>query len=312
MRTRSPPWGAIEAFIVASRAASFKEAAEHLSLSPSAFSRRVKALENHVGIRLFDRCAAGPTLTRAGTIYLQRLEPGFQSMRLATESMAPAAHPQSLRVGVSPAFAISWLVPRLSRFYESRSPLTLSLQARASVADLEGGVADVGILYGTGEWPGLETQRMFGVEAFMVAAPALLERLAAPPSLDALLSMRMLEVKYPAQVWEAWIARACAGVPDPTRTRVSFSSTQVMYEAAASGLGIALGVCPLVDPFLADGRLVRAHALACALPGSYFVAALPAMRRSPAVDRLWRWLSAESTRPGGSIDVPIGCRETIR
>ena len=76
MKRRSPPWGAIEAFIVAGRrTASFKDAAAQLALSPAAFSRRIQMLEDHVGVKLFNRGGQTPTLTVAGERYLQRLDP---------------------------------------------------------------------------------------------------------------------------------------------------------------------------------------------------------------------------------------------
>lgn len=67
MKRRSPPWGAIEAFIVVGRqTASFKDAAAQLALSPAAFSRRIQQLEDHVGVKLFNRSGQTPSLTVAG------------------------------------------------------------------------------------------------------------------------------------------------------------------------------------------------------------------------------------------------------
>jgi len=55
MLRRSPPLSAIEAFLAAAKAPTFKDTALSLALSPSAFSRRIQALERLVGAPLFDQ-----------------------------------------------------------------------------------------------------------------------------------------------------------------------------------------------------------------------------------------------------------------
>ena len=68
-------------------------------------------------------------------------------------------------------------------------------------------------------------------------------------------------------------------------------------EACSRGLGLAIGVRPLVDPFLAEGRLVPAWPGTVPLPGACHVAAVPFMRREPAVRRFWQWIVA-TAQPG--------------
>src|SRR3712207_1632399 len=68
---RLPPLGALEAFVAVAQRQSLKRAAEDLNLSPSALSRRVQALETHVGRRVFDRVAGEFRLTVAGASLLE-------------------------------------------------------------------------------------------------------------------------------------------------------------------------------------------------------------------------------------------------
>ncbi|MBE0594500.1 MAG: hypothetical protein IH616_19090 [Gemmatimonadales bacterium] len=72
----------------------------------------------------------------------------------------------------------------------------------------------------------------------------------------------------------------------------------MMYEAAASGLGIAIGIRPLVDPFLKSGRLVPLHERTVRLAGGHYVAALPAMMHEPPVRAFWRWILEERSGDG--------------
>jgi LysR family transcriptional regulator, glycine cleavage system transcriptional activator len=293
MKRRSPPWGAIEAFITASRTGSFKEAAGSLGLSPPAFSRRIQALENHVGAKLFDRAAPLPTLTAMGARYLERLQPGYDAMRAATDWMAPDPIRRPIRIGVSQSLAVSWLVPRLARFYAQSDGIEVILQSANHGQNLRGSGADITILYGTGQWDQLVAQKLFSLRAFVVTAPRLMNGRPIPRTVADLAGHRLLELINPADQWADWLALAGYRGPAPTE-RVLFDGAQVLYEAAARGMGVTLGVPPLVDPFLANGRLDIAFDLSLPMPGAYYIAAQPDIRRQPAVQRLWRWLVAEA------------------
>lgn len=300
MKRRSPPWGAIEAFMVASRASSFKDAAAQLALSPAAFTRRIQALESHIGVKLFDRGAAAPTLTVAGERYLQRLQPSYEAMRAATEWMAPDPERRALRVGVSQSFAVSWLVPRLPRFYQQTQGIDLALQTCADNVDLLGGAADVRILYGHGDWGHFMSQKLLELEAFVVCAPQMMAGPQLPRHPGELCDYPLLELAHPANQWREWLRQA--GLPPPRREPMCFDSAQVMYEACAQGLGIALGVPPLVDSFLASGRLRMPFERSYPMSGAYYVAALPQFRRHEAVQILWRWLVSEAARQSVNRD----------
>src|SRR5690606_40795212 len=115
----SAPWGAFARLVVAAGLGSVKAAAQEVGVSPSACSRRIQALETHVGARLFDRGDTALRLTKAGRRYLNRLEPGYAAIRAATDWMAPSPGRRPLRVGVSQSFAIGWLLPRLQRFHDA-------------------------------------------------------------------------------------------------------------------------------------------------------------------------------------------------
>jgi len=293
MNRRSPPWGGIEAFIVAARVGSFKEAADRLGLSAPAFSRRIQSLEAHVGSRLIDRTTSVPTLTAAGRRYLLRLEPGYEAIREATEQMSPDRSHRALRVGASQSFAIAWLLPRLSRFQARNPELQVTLHTRSGNTNLPGGSADVGILYGTGEWPELVSQKLLELEGFAVCAPA--DRLGRPlpRGIEDLRGHRLLEPLQPPELWSTWLkVQGLDVLLDNERSY--FDSVQVMYEACALGLGVAIGIRPLVEPFLVNERLVRPLQGSVVLPGAYYIAALPAMRRERAVRAFWNWLVEEA------------------
>lgn len=265
-------------------------------MSAPAFSRRIQSLEAHVGTRLIDRTTPLPTLTAAGRRYLKRLEPGYDAIRAATERMSPDQGRRALRIGCSQSFAIAWLLPRLDRFQARNPGIEVALHTRSGNADLQGGSADVGILYGTGDWTDLVAQKLMDVEVFVVSAPRARYAGRLPKSIDDLAGHRLLEPLRPADLWRTWL-QAQGGDIALANERTYFDSASVMYEACALGSGLAIGMRPLVDPFLASKRLVQPLAGNVALPGGYHVAAMPALRRERAVRVFWNWLVEEAALP---------------
>lgn len=302
MKRRSPPWGAIEAFIVASRSESFKAAAASLALSAPAFSRRVQALEFHLGLQLFDRSAPSPLLTAAGVAYLARLQPGYEAIRAATDWMTPAPEARPLRIGLSQSLAMSWLVPRLGRLHAELRDVAVILQTEAQNRDLKGGGIDIDIFHGTAVPEGLAGERLFGFDAFLLAAPGYAPR---PQCLQDLQHCRLLEPLRPADYWQQWLLRAgyVGALPGE---RLRFDNLQLLYEAASQGLGVALGAAPLSDPFIASGRLQKVLDLTIATPGAYYMVALPEVRRQAPVRAVWDWLTAEAGLAG--VTGPITAR----
>lgn len=116
---------------------------------------------------------------------------------------------------------------------------------------------------------------------------------APPASREAVGGYRLLGLSDPGDVWGTWSRRL---LPDGPRlaSSITFDAARPMYEAAASGLGLALGVRPLVTPFLAEGRLVEVPGTELRWPGACHTAALPRTLRAPPARALWTWLQAQA------------------
>ena len=108
---RLPPLTAVEAFVQAARLGSVKAAAEALALSSPALTRRIQALERHVGRPLFERRHQAVQLNPDGERLLAEIGPALDELGAAMERAQGNAELMRLRLGVLPRVASHMLRP---------------------------------------------------------------------------------------------------------------------------------------------------------------------------------------------------------
>jgi len=108
---RLPPLSAVEAFVQAARTGSVKAAAESLALSSPALTRRIQALERHVGQALFDRRHQAILLNAEGERLLTEVGPALDALGLAIERSTGKGALMRLKLSVLPLFASYQLMP---------------------------------------------------------------------------------------------------------------------------------------------------------------------------------------------------------
>lgn len=253
MLRQAPPLEATEAFLTAARCVSFRAAAQTLALSPSAFSRRIQALEGFLGVALFDRSGSAVALTAAGQAYRRQIEPALDAIRRATLTVREAGRERRLRVATSHSLAVGWLVPRLADLRE-RHDIEIELVIARDELALRSGAADLAIWGGFEPEGDLSCETLVDLCAMPVAATRLADGRSPPERAQDIAAHRLLGVRRPVGVWERWLA--AVGAPaGPPAMAATFDTNDLMYEAAACGLGIALAVPLLIERFIQDGRL---------------------------------------------------------
>lgn len=300
MLRKVPPLGATEAFVLAARAASFRVAADEMALSPSAFSRRIQQLETFVGAPLFDRTQAGMPLTEAGARFLAEVEPALEAICRATEGLRAQGENAKLRVGVAQSLAVTWLMRRLTRLYQERG-IEVELVITRSYQALRSGSLDVAIWAGTEVGDNTPSDRIIDLEGAPVSSPVLLDGRLAPRTFDEMLHHHLLAPRQPPNFWEGWLKAAGYHGPEPNYVS-AFDNPYMVYEAAASGLGVALAVPLLTERCLDDARLQLCADVRLPLGLSYALYySSPETARRRHVRAFAEWLSAEAT----------GCAQTF-
>ena len=300
--SRMPPFKAIEAFVVAARALSFTEAASVLNITVPAVSRRIQTLESNLGVPLFQRKPRALGLTQAGESYLSELEPAIDAIRRASHCARARTRPCSVRLSLPASLAANWLVPRLHHFHAAHRGIGVELESdgehfepgNASEHDkLNEGEADIVIRLSNGNWPGLRTERLLDLKGFPVCSPSLLAAGTVPCSPEGLGELPLLGIRGQSDLWPEWFH--FAGLPPRTRVTQEFDNVHLLYRAAACGLGIALGVDVLVQPYLDDGQLVRPFNSQYRLSHSYHIICRAADLSRRPVSTFRDWLLAQAT-----------------
>ena len=288
----------LRGFEAAARLLSITSAATELFLTQSAVSRQVQQLEEQLGVKLFERRTRALVLTEAGERYYREVAKALALLRDATADVRAKTAPV-VRVTTTVTFASLWLVPRLAQFQAEHGDISVHVVADNAVRDLEHHGMDAAIRYCPQDVAGVDAVCLFGEHVAPVASPALLKgkRIRTP---EDLLQLPLLDIDDPGSTtiwlsWKVWCEAMKLERPRASRG-LTFSHYDQIMQAAIAGQGVALGRFPLVDPFLADRRLVmplkdkrfttRAHR-------AYWLVVSPAARRDE-VTVFAEWIKAQA------------------
>jgi LysR family transcriptional regulator, glycine cleavage system transcriptional activator len=295
MRRRLPPLNSLRAFEVVSRHDNFRGAAKELHVTAAAVSQQVKTLEDHLGRKLLRRRGGGYSLTPEALAGLKYLRDGFEQLSSAVATMSSSGQ-RVLTVSAVPSLAAEWLVPRLHRFREQYPGVDILLHASEELVDLEHSRVDLGIRYGSGNYPGLTSERLFVDEIFPVYSPVKGRASLKKPS--DLRGQPLIHTDWTPERgqwpgWTEWVRAAGVTGVDVTKG-LRFSDGALVIQAALRGQGVALGSKALVEEHLAAGRLVRPFKLSLVTDFAYYVVCEKARADEPDLLAFRRWLMAEA------------------
>ena len=245
----------IKAFEAAARSGSFAGAGAELNVSAAAVSRMVHLLEQRLGVALFERKANRLAMTAAGRAYQSGLTPIFDALASLTAQVTAPSGVRVLTIGVGPTFAMRWFIPRLADFRKHEPDIDVRITTGGAAAPF-GDDWSCGIKLGDGEWPGLVAEPLFAADLLPVCAPRLAAQLKRASDLR---GPSLLRVAHASEDWPLWLK--AAGVARVTARGPEFQYYGQALQAAADGLGVAMGIRPYIDDDLAAGRLVAPFAL---------------------------------------------------
>lgn len=288
--SRLPPLRGLEAFVAAGQLGSFIKAAQSLNLTPSAFSRRIKGLEDDLGVDLFDRVGREVQLTMAGSRLYSRIAPSFNTIREACDEARGQSRERVLRLGVPPGFAKAFVMSRLSD-WRRRAPHTqLQFDTAPQALTRVGHDLDAAIVYESEvESRDLMVDEIGRFDVFPVVSPDLLESLGPAPTPADFARLPRLIINNIDDMTNVWLARQGYPPTDPAAVS-TFNSGPIMVDAAASGLGMGFSFEFLAKPYLDSGRLVRVSDIEVESPVIYYFVCQHKRMDEHSMRHLRQWL----------------------
>lgn len=289
MKRPLPPLTALRAFEAAARWGSFKQAASELALTPTAVSHQVRALEDRLGLRLFERRTRLVVLTEAGRKLGASLNDAFDRMAEAIDAVKPRR--ASVTIATTPAFAAQWLLPRWHALAGAHPHIDLRLHADNGLVDLHGGTADLAIRYGKGgPYAGLQTNVLLADRFMPVASPSLTLRSPKDLARHALIHFEWHRPDAGHPSWALWFAQA--GVKPCGLQDLRFTDESHAIQSAVAGQGVALLSEVLVRDEVRRGLLRMPFGPV--LEGMVYHLVWPAAPVKPEVDEVARWIREEA------------------
>lgn len=288
-----PSVSLLAAFEAAARTGSITEAAAELSLTQSAVSRQIKALEDQLGLALFVRAKQKIQLTFGGQVYAREIRDALAKISNASLNLLANPSGGTLTIAVPPTFGARWLTRRLPRFAKARPDVSLNILSRLGQFDFREDVIDAAIYFGDDPWPGAERLRLRGEVVFPVCAPDLAARYGFETAED-IRRAPLLHLTTRPDAWELWLAQY--GADNRGVHGMLFDQFATIYEAAAAGLGVALLPEFLFAEELAEKRIVRALNLPMTGRGDYYLCWPRQKADNPLLAIFRDWLLTETAK----------------
>ena len=248
--------GALRSFLRVAESGSFSAAAIDLELTQPAVSRQISALEAHLGMRLLHRSTTALALTSEGERTIPMALRGVEAVEALGEAAGPAGTVSGKMRLSLPAPRGLFMSDRLGALLDRHPGLHIDLMFREEPSDLVGEGIDVEVRLGSVDDPGLICRRIGWTTAFLVAAPAYLER-RDPPRTLADLSRHDCICYRRGGAGQSWLfSNGAEVVAVRIAPRLVVVSAVAVHRAALAGAGIAILTHILAVPDIERGRLV--------------------------------------------------------
>ncbi|HVL59291.1 MAG TPA: transcriptional regulator GcvA [Burkholderiaceae bacterium] len=299
-RKEIPPLELLRAFEAAARRLSFTLAADELFLTQSAVSRQIKALEEHLGVPLFERRHRALVLNEAGQSLYRTTADVLERLRQTTRELRRDRRSRAFTVTTTISFASLWLVPRLSQFVRDHPGIDVRIAATSRVMDVRRESIEFAVRYLPREKA--EGIPIFGEQMLPLCSPALARDRSRPlrepqdlaahtllhPSLD---DIGPGYAGYAELGWPQWLESMGLRDLKPAGA-LRFSQYDQLVQAAIDGQGVALGRLPLLADLVRARKLVRPFASSVDSPRAYYLIEGPGVARNPDAVAFRDWLLA--------------------
>ncbi len=255
------PLNALRAFEAVGQHRSFTGGAAALSVSQSAMSRHVSALEELLGKQLFEREASRLVLTAVGaellpvvTKSLDRIEQSLNAIR--DDQLAQ----RTLRVHIPPSLLQQQFLPILSEFRREYPDIRIDVSS-SNVTGLPAGTLDMAIVYDRPNVDDQVTDLLRMVRVAPLCSPETAAAAGHKSLAEFLTAQELLHIKLDGQprdlLWSAYARQQ--GAQLNTANGLAFDTAIAAAQYAMAATGVLLGDIDMFAQEIAQGRLVMPY-----------------------------------------------------
>ena len=234
-------WDDLRYFLAVQRARTLAGASSQLGINATTVGRRLTALEEQVGARLFDRTPNGYLLTAAGQDLVERAE-RMETEALAAERSVVGADQRRggiVRVTVTEMLATRFVAPQLARFHDGFPDITLELNCTNRSVNLGRREADIALRLSKPHEDNVVTRQLGKIPLRLYAAKSYVETWGLPKNPEVSLAghrVLMFADHRAFRVENQWLEQRRADA----RVVLRSDSVSSLYSATCAGVGIAL------------------------------------------------------------------------
>ena len=290
-----PPLEGVRAFEAAARHKSFVGAADELNVTAATVSLRVKALEEHLQRKLFERRARGIELNAVGRDYIGDVQRVLEALSDASERRRRRGTHKQLKLVAVEAFAEKWLTPRLADFAKQHPEIAIEFETDHREVSTERRDFDVWIAFTEDEDAGPEGDTLFDEALLPVCSAGFLSRHGRPETAAQLRELPLLYDLHWRRYWSHWFQKHGVQTPNLSKAH-GFRLYSMMIQAAVDGMGVALGHALIIQRELEQGTLVPIFKGSIKAPARYVLVTAPGAESKEEVQTFRKWIEKEADR----------------
>jgi DNA-binding transcriptional LysR family regulator len=257
---QEPEIAELAAFAAIAERSSFVKAAGSLGVSASKLSKMIRALEERLDVRLFNRTTRSVTLTDAGEHLFAQVRPALGELSNALDSIKAFRDTPAgiLRLTVSSIAAAMVIGPILGRFVTAYPAITLDISVKDGSIDLIKGRFDAGIRRGKRiERDMIAVRVSQPARIVTIASPTYLAKHGAPKAPRELRQHNCIRFRLPDGTIAKWeLEKSGRKLAVAVDGSLIVDNVDLMLRGALDGAGIGYLLEPYVSSLVRDGRLV--------------------------------------------------------
>jgi LysR family glycine cleavage system transcriptional activator len=290
----SPSLTSLRAFSVVGNCLSVTGAARQLGVTQSAVSRQIRALEDALDLKLFDRVGNSISLTEEGRVFHQRIFETFGLLENAVGEATGSLQRHKINVLAPPTLASRWLTRRLSSYPQRFPGVELAVHTEAW-PDIR---MDCVVHFGAHPTAGSEHVQLLVEQHIAVCSPALFEDREA---MRASCQLHVFDkgVRFP--LWEDWLALEPDNPDIPSGTSMEFATLELAIQAAKNSVGVAMVDRNMIEYELQAGSLVQISPTTVVGPNGYWLEISEEQQAKTRSVQFFRWLRGVAGLTAGAL-----------